>query len=413
MRYYYFIIFFSTLSNITVGQDVKKVSRQKATELVKNILTTNRIIEGHSDFYHRYYTCSSCPRDIGDYPLDKLGNGNTNIPLYRKGSIGGQLYNVYGKDRDMLNLLGAFDLMWRYENSYPNDIQIIGTASELRAAIKANKIGLVPILEGAVLLQNNMSLLRMYYQLGLRSVTFAYKTNDLADGSDDQPKHNGVSEFGREMIREMNRLGIIIDISHVSAKSMSDVLEETESPVIFSHSNAYQLCKVNRNVPDSILFKLKENKGIIMINFVPYYVSQRFSDWMRLAEKSWTEKVHETRDTVAADKYYNEVWLKQNPQPTVTVSEIADHFDYIKGLIGVDYIGIGSDLGAYYEFTIKDMDNVGCFPELLVELTMRGWTASELKKISSENFLRVFESVENNAKEIKKKREPSTLKKSK
>jgi membrane dipeptidase len=304
MRYYYFTIFFITLSNISIGQYVKKVSRQKATDLVSNFLTTNRIIDGHSDFYHRYYTCSSCPRDINDYPLDKLENGNTNIPLYRKGGIGGQLYNVYGKDRDMLNMLGAFDLMHRYQYHYPNDIQIVGTASQMRSAIKTNKIGLVPILEGAVLLQNNMGLLRMYYQLGLRSVTFAYKTNDLADGSDDQPKHDGVSEFGREMIREMNRLGIIIDISHVSAKSMSDVLEETESPVIFSHSNAYQLCKANRNVPDSILLKLKENKGIIMINFVPYYVSQKFSDWMRLAEKSWTEKVRETRDTVAADKYY-------------------------------------------------------------------------------------------------------------
>lgn len=401
VRHFLLLIVLAGLCDQSFGQNPTPIPREEAVKQVTAFLADNKIIDGHSDFYHHYYTCETCPRDLIDYPLNRIENGNTNIPLYRKGGVGGQLYNVYGKDRDIQHLLGAFDLMHRYPDAYPDDIQIVGTAAEMRSALERHKIGILPMLEGAVLLHNDPSLLRMFYRLGLRSVTFAYNTNDLADGSDDAPRHNGVSALGREMIREMNRLGIIIDISHVSAKTMSDVLEASEAPVIFSHSNAYALCRTARNVPDSILLKLRENKGIIMLNFLPFHISQQFSDWMQAAERSWTEKVHETNDTVAADKFYSEVWLKQHPQPAVTVADIADHFDYVKNQIGVDYIGIGSDLGAQYEFTIAAMDNAGCFPELLVELTMRGWTADELRKISSANFLRVFEAVEHHAKQIK------------
>lgn len=389
---------FFLLANRCVAQAKNQIRYQRtekvAGEIVNKFLQTNQIIDGHNDFYHSYYDCSTCQGKIIDFPLDSINRGNTNIPLFRKGGVAGQLYNIYGKDRKTENLLMAFDLMYQMAETYPNDITIASKPSDLRHAIRNKKIALLPILEGAVLLQDNKSLLRTYYKLGLRSVTFAYKTNNLADGSDDVAKHNGVSTLGKEMIAEMNRLGIIIDMSHVSANAMRDILRNTKAPVIFSHSNAYSLCKVNRNVPDDVLRELKNNKGIIMINFIPFYISQEHADWIAKAENNWKIKVNELKDTAAADKYYNEIWLKQNPEPIVSVADVANHFDYIKNLIGVDCIGIGSDLGDKYEFTIKGMTDVSCFRSLLIELVRRGWTETELKKISSENFLRVFEEVD-------------------
>jgi len=389
--------------NYCVAQKTNQIKYQRtekvATEIVNKFLKTTQIIDGHNDFYHSFFDCTTCHGKITDFPLDSINSGNTNIPLYRKGSVAGQLYNIYGKDRKTENLLKAFDLMYQIAETYPRDFTIAGTAADLRAASRYKKIALLPILEGAVLLQDNVSLLRTYYKLGLRSVTFAYKTNNLADGSDDTARHNGISLLGKDMIAEMNSLGIIIDMSHVSANAMRDILKNTKAPVIFSHSNAYSLCKVNRNAPDDVLLDLKKNKGIIMINFIPFYISQEHADWLTKAENDWKMKVNELKDTTAADKYYTGIWLKQNPEPTVSVADVANHFDYIKNLIGVDYIGIGSDLGDKYEFTIKGMTDVSCFPSLLIELARRGWTEKELIKITSENFLRVFEDVDKKKKQ--------------
>lgn len=393
------------LNNFSFAQEGNKVeyklTKKIAEEVIGKFLKTYKIIDGHNDFYHNYFDCSSCKGDIEDFQLDTIDSGTTNIPLFRKGGVAGQLYNIYGKDRKAENLLKAFDLMYLIAKTYPKDITIAATAADLRIAIHSNKIALLPILEGAVLLQDSKSLLRMYYKLGLRSVTFAYKTNNLADGSDDTVRHNGISSLGIDMIGEMNRLGVIIDMSHISANAMRDILKTTKAPVIFSHSNAYSLCKVNRNVPDDVLLELKNNKGIIMLNFIPFYISQQHADWINKAENDWKMKVNELKDTAAADKYYSDVWLKQNPEPAVSVIDVANHFDYIKKLIGVDYIGIGSDLGDRYEFTIKGMNDVSSFPTLLIELARRGWTETELKKITSENFLRVFEDVEKRSSEIK------------
>lgn len=398
MKRYNFLLF---LILMTFGLNAVSQSKGKpvrtaaeARQLVTNLLRTHPVIDGHNDFYHNFYDCKGCTGAITDFPMDSVNRGNTNIPLYRKGSVAGQLYNVYGKDRKTENLLKAFDLLHQLPKKYPKDFMIAASAADFRKAAATNKIALLPILEGAVLLQDSKELLRMYYKLGLRSVTFAYRTNNLADGSDDTPKHNGISPLGASMIAEMNDLGILIDLSHISADAMRGILKTTRAPVIFSHSNAYSFCKVNRNVPDDVLDGLKRNNGIIMINFVPQYLSQQHADWIANAENSWRAKLEELKDTVQADKYYNEVWLPQHPQPVVTVTDVANHFDYIKSRIGVDHIGIGSDLGDFYEFTTKGMTDVSCFPALLTELAIRGWSEADLKKIARDNFLRVFSEVE-------------------
>ena len=210
----------------------------------------------------------------------------------------------------------------------------------------------------------------------------------------------------------MNRLGILIDMSHISAKAMSDILDITKAPVIFSHSNVRALCDVNRNVPDDILIRLKQNNGIIMLTPVPYFTRDEHNRWLNnrdsMGEALYARFKQNPNDSLALDKI-NEQWQLDNPEPVVTIADLANHFDYVKKLIGVDYIGIAGDYDGI-EFFIKGMEDIASFPGLLAELARRGWTEKELLQITSENFLRVFAEVEHKATELQKELKPSLIK---
>ncbi len=384
------------------------LSQSAAERIVKKVLRSSPVIDGHNDLFVHFVGCQDCPKDLADYPIDVKTKGQTDIPRWRKGGVGGQLLSVDGASEEpkVEKYLEAWDLLFRLQNAYPLDLEIVGTAKDTRRVMRAGKIALIPSLEGAVILGNNPALLRNYYRLGLRSVTFAYETNDLADGSDDEPKHNGISSFGKEMVKEMNRLGIMIDMSHISAKAMHDILDVSQAPVIFSHSNARAICQVNRNVPDDVLNKLKSNRGIIMLTFVPYFTTNEFSKWMKTGDDFYYDLKKKYPDDKAKVNAGIKKWETDNPAPMVTVSDIADHFDYVKKLIGVDYIGMGGDYDGI-AFTITGMEDVSSYPKLLIELARRGWTEKELKKITGENFLRVFEEVEKKSLTLQKQYPPS------
>ncbi len=378
------------------------ITEIKAKEIVARVLKQSPVIDGHNDLFAWYFGCNykklpKCPQDIKDYPLDTVTKGQTDIPRWRKGAVGGVQLNVFSDS--LKGFIDAYDQLYKLEKTYSKDLKIVGTASEMRKAMQAGKIALLPMLEGSVRLENKLSLLRMFYKLGLRCVTFTYYTSDLADGSDDKPKHNGISLIGKEMVQEMNRLGVIIDMSHISAKSMSDILDITKAPVIFSHSNARALCDVNRNVPDKILKRLKENGGLIMIDMVAEHSSNAFVKWMSAGDSVF----YNTKEKYPGDKKkLKEVmdeWEKNYPKPAVTVADVADHFDYIKKLIGVDHIGISGDYDGM-DYPITGLEDVSCFPKLLIELAGRGWTETELGKITAENYLRVFEAVEKKATQL-------------
>lgn len=368
----------------------------QAKELVKRVLKTSPIVDGHNDLFAWYYGCEykklpKCPQDIADYPLDKIQKGHTDIPRWRKGGVGGVQLNVYADS--LANFLGAYDLLYRIEKRYAADLKVVSSSTEMRNALRSGKIAILPMLEGSDRIENKPSLLRTFYKLGLRCMTLTYTTSEIADGSDDKPIHNGISALGREIVKEMNSLGMIIDLSHISAKAMSDVLDVTSAPVIFSHSNARAVCDVNRNVPDEILLRLKKNGGLIMIDMAPEHTSNRFVKWMVEGDELWAA----TKQKFPGDKLrLDDVmtsWEKANPRPPVTVGEVADHFDYVKRLIGVDHIGISGDFDGI-EWTAVGLEDVSTFPNLLTELARRGWTESELRKITSENYLRVFAGVE-------------------
>lgn len=397
-------ILYWLLINVCQGhaQSIKykqNVSKEKADEIVKKVLKLSPVIDGHNDLFIRYFDCKTCPIDLHEYRIDTIAKGHTDIPKMRKGGVGAVLMNVFGRDTSLYSYHKGWDLLYRMENLYRADLKIVGTSSEMRSAIRDGKIAFLPILEGSVRLKNDPALLRTYYKLGLRSVTFAYKTNGLADGSDDTARHNGISAAGREMVKEMNRLGVLIDMSHISAKAMNDILDITKSPVIFSHSNARALCDVNRNVPDDVLVRLKQNNGIIMLTFVPYFVKKEHKSWLDYGDAVYDKAIADYPNNRAKLDSIMEKWEKENIEPVVTVADMADHFDHIKTLIGVNYIGIAGDFDGI-SFTIKGLENMSTFPNLLTELARRGWTETELKKITGENFLRVFEAVEKKARRL-------------
>lgn len=396
---FFFLSNFLPVLKINAQTALKKsypVGENKARRIVDKVLASSPVIDGHNDLFIWYYGCrykplQGCPQDIADYPINILQVGHTDIPRWRKGGVGGVQLNVFADS--LSSFLDAYDLLYRMEKEYSNDLKIVGSSAETKQAIKEGKIAIIPSLEGAIRLENKFSYLRTFYKLGLRSVTFTYHTSDLADGSDDKPLHDGISSIGARMVKEMNELGIIIDISHASSETMSDILRVSKAPVIFSHSNVRALCNVKRNVPDSILHGLKSNGGIIMIDLVPEHTSEKFAAWMKEGDSLYYSIKERYPNDAKLLNNSMEKWEKENPQPEVTVRDVADHFDYVKEKIGVDYIGIGGDFDGI-TFTIKGLEDVSCFPALLVELAKRGWTESELMKITGENYLRVFEKVE-------------------
>jgi len=388
------------------------IPEKEARVIVDRVIKSAPVIDGHNDLLVHYFDCKNCPKDLADYHIEITATGQTDIPRLRQGGVGGVLLNIFGRERNLDSYLQAWDLLYRMQEKYANDLRLVGTATEMKAAMREGKIAILPSLEGATRLGSTMYLLRAYYKLGLRSVTFAYQTNQLADGSDDLPRHDGISELGKEMVKEMNRLGIIIDMSHISAKAMHDLLDLSKAPVIFSHSNVRALCNVNRNVPDDVLIRLKQNHGIIMLSPVPYFTRIEHMKWLdkrdSLGNVLLKRFQDNPNDSTELDILFTK-WEEENPQPAVTIPDLANHFDYVKKLIGVEYIGMAGDYDGMNSF-IKDMEDVRSYPKLLIELARRGWTEKELRKITSENFLRVFSQVEQKAIQLQKVFEPSLYK---
>jgi membrane dipeptidase len=399
----FFIAISLILLTLTSFTQVKyPVNETKAKQIVASVLKTSPIIDGHSDLFAWYFGCvykklPKCPQGIEDYPIDTITKGQTDIPRWRKGGVGGVLLNSFEPDSFTAHILN--DFLHQLEKVYAKDLEVVTTASAMRRTMKSGKIALLPMMEGSERLHGDLQQLDSLYKFDLRCMTFTYVTGPFADGCDDIPTNNGISVLGREMVRKMNKLGMIIDMSHISSKAMSDILNVTAAPVIFSHSNARKLSDVNRNVPDSILFRLKANGGLIMIDMVAEHTTTVFGKWTEEGDSVYFT----TRKNFPGDKTTLKLimkeWEEKNPMPVVTVSDVANHFDYIKKIIGVDHIGISGDYDGM-DYPIPGLEDVSCFPKVLIELASRGWTEKELKKITGENFLRVFEEVEKKAQQL-------------
>ena len=375
-------------------------------ELANKVLSSVPLLDGHNDLLLHYYYYKDLKGDLDKYDIATRTSGHTDIPRLREGKVGAQFFTVFSMDKNNVTktLMKTIDCFYRIKDRYKDDFMFAKTADDIMTSFKSGKIAMLMNIEGGEEIENSLPLLRLYYELGVRYMTLTWNnTHDWADAGLDTAKHNGLSDFGKEVVKEMNRLGMLVDISHVSDKVMLDVFETSESPVIYSHSNARKFASTKRNVTDDILLKLKENNGIIMLSFVAFFVTQDYADWFDNYETVYNSLQKENKET-AKEKI--EEWKKMNPAPTVTISDLADHFDHIKNLIGVEHIGIGSDFDGFSN-TIENLDDCSKFPNLFAELARRGWTESELKKIAGENFLRVFRDAEKVSGRLRLQLQPS------
>jgi membrane dipeptidase len=321
--------------------------------------------------------------------------------------IGAQFWSVYtpGEYRDSGYArvqLEQIDIARRFIAKYPDRLALALSANDIRRDFKQGKIGSLLGLEGGHAIENSLGALRAYYDLGVRYMTLTHNvTLDWADAALDSAKHKGLTPFGDSVVREMNRLGMLVDLSHVSPGTMSAALNVSQAPVIFSHSGARALVDVPRNVPDSILRRVTTNGGIVMVPFVTGFVSPAvllYDQSTRPVMKDLQAKYG--NDTAGITREINQ-WRAAHPEPRATLSQVADQIEYVRKVAGVDHVGIGSDFDGITE-VVQGLEDVSTFPALFAELARRGWSDNDLRKLAGENFLRVFAQAEAVSKRIQR-----------
>jgi membrane dipeptidase len=246
----------------------------------------------------------------------------------------------------------------------------------------------------------------MFYDLGVRYMTLTHNTTlSWADAASDESRHQGLSAFGEDVVREMNRLGMLVDLSHVAPETMRDALRVSEAPVIFSHSSARALLDHVRNVPDDVLRLLPANGGVVMVTFVPGFVSDSVFQWERRLSAQSAQLRSELTDREQV-RQRMQAWLQANPQPYASISDVADHIDHVRKIAGIDHIGIGSDFDGI-DRGPRGLESVADFPRLFAELLRRGYSEADLKKISGQNLLRVMRAAEGTARRLQASRPPA------
>jgi membrane dipeptidase len=396
-------------SGATVGAQT-----DPALERARRILRAVPLIDGHNDLAWEIRNSKTAPMDVAAYDLRTRTPGHTDLERLRAGQVGAQFWSIYVpgelelKDSGYARIqLEQFDIARRTIARYPDRLRLALTADDIEREFKRGRIASLLGMEGGHVIENSLGALRSYYQLGARYLTLTHNvTLDWADAAADTARHGGLTGFGREVVREMNRLGMLVDLSHVSPATMSDALDVTEAPVIFSHSSARALTEHVRNVPDSILRRLPKNGGVVMVTFVPQFVSQVVADWEKLAEPEATRLKAAVTDSVERRRLTEE-WLAAHPRPEATLAQVADHIEHVRRVAGVDHVGIGSDFDGITHVVVG-LEDVSTFPRLFAELIRRGWSDDDLKKLAGRNLLRALRGVEATAARLQRERQPST-----
>jgi membrane dipeptidase len=349
--------------------------------------------------------------DVEGYDIAVRARFDTDLPRLRDGKVGVQFWSVYvpsglPKFDAMRDQLEQIDIARRLIAKYPADLGFATSVAEIERERAAGRIASLLGIEGAHSIGNSLGALRAYYDLGVRYATLThFHGNDWADAATDSTRHDGLTRFGEEVVREMNRLGMLVDISHVSPAAMSDALNVTEAPVIFSHSSARALTDHVRNVPDSILQRLPANGGVVMVAFVPQFVSEPARQWGAdlfplIAQASTDSQMQ---------RLTKEYEAQRGAPPRATLSDVADHIDHIAKVAGHDHVGIGADYyGAELDADlVQGLEDVSKYPLLFAELIRRGWSDENVRKLASGNLLRAFARAEEVSAGLRKSRPPS------
>ena len=392
----------------------KRPTAAQALAHANALLASTPLVDGHNDLPWAIREDKRAPMDVDAYDLRKHTPHQTDIARMKAGHVGGQFWSVYipGEIRDSGYArvqLEQIDIARRMIAKYPDVLTPAYTAADVRAAFKAGKIGSLIGMEGGHAIENSLGSLRAYYALGVRYMTLTHNvTLDWADAALDSAKHGGLTPFGKDVVREMNRLGMLVDLAHVSPGVMSNALDVTEAPVIFSHSAARALVDHRRNVPDSILRRLPKNGGVVMVPFVPGFVSPALHAHSVLRSAVAADARRRLGADTAAVSRELSAWGKTHPAPHATLKDVADQIDYIRKVAGVDHIGIGSDFDGVDDDLPDGLQDQAAFPALFAELIMRGWSDRDLKKLAGENVLRALGTAEQVAKRLQKSRAART-----
>jgi membrane dipeptidase len=377
----------------------------KLTEEALRIHRDALVIDGHNDLPWQF-------REKKDLSFNKIDisrpqkNLHTDIPRLRQGGLGAQFWSAYvpaESRRDgtaVRQTLEQIDVIHRMVRAYPDTFEMAYSADDIVRIHKKGKIASLIGIEGGHSIDNSFGVLRMLYALGARYMTLTHSDNlSWADSATDKPEHHGLTDFGEQVVREMNRLGMLVDISHVSAETMRHALRVTRAPVIASHSSAYALAQHPRNVPDEVLRLVAQNGGVIMVNFFPGFVVPEAA---RIMQRMF-EASRELRARYPKDEDFHlalKEWLREHPFPTGTIHNVVDHIDHIVRVAGVDHVGLGSDFDGINAVP-KQLEDVSCYPYLTQELLNRGYTEKDIKKILGGNLLRAFRKAEQVARSVK------------
>ena len=386
---------------------------------VDRVLAATPLIDGHNDLPWEIRDRFKSDLDAVDLASDTAHLAPvpkdsaplmTDIPRLREGRVGGQFWSVWipgsvqGYQAVQMTL-EQIDLVKRLCARYPGDLKMAYTAAEVRAVHKSHRVACLIGIEGGHQINNSLAVLRQMYEAGARYMTLTHTSNtDWADSATAAPVHHGLTPFGESVVREMNRVGMLVDLSHVSPETMRAVLALSEAPVIFSHSSARAIVDHPRNVPDDVLRDVAAKGGVVMVNFAPGYVSDERNRWDadQAAEQTRFNSppfvglyIGQPERAAAALAE----WEHAHPRPSATLAQVADHIDYIRKIAGVDHVGLGSDFDGI-EDTPTGLEGVNRYPQLLTELMRRGWSDAEIAKVAGDNVLRVLAAAERTAQRL-------------
>ncbi len=384
--------------------------RGRFLEQARQILREVPLIDGHNDLPWELRTQFGFSLDSAHLDTGQPGL-MTDIPRLRSGMVGGQFWSTYtptafaGKGAARAGM-EQIDVVHRLVAQYPGTFALALTADDVERIHREGKIASLIGLEGGHMIENSLGVLREFYRLGVRYMTLTHSNNtDWADAATDSMVHRGLTPFGEEVVREMNRLGMLVDLSHVSDSTMWDVLRVTQAPVVFSHSSARHFVPHPRNVPDDVLKAVAANGGVVMVNYYPVFIYRPSYDAAQAREAYVEGLLARGLDSAAVTDSLR-AWGARNPMPRPDLGVVADHIDYIRSVAGVDHVGIGSDLDGI-SVTPVGLEDVSTYPALIAELLRRGWSPEDVKQVAGLNVLRVMRQVEAVAARLQQERGPS------
>jgi len=377
----------------------------------RELLSRHPLVDGHNDLPWSIRTRFG--HDLGRLNLAApVAGTHTDLPRLRRGGVGGQFWSVYVPgtlrgDAAVATTLEQVDLVHRMVRCHPDDLELALSAEDVEAAFSRGRIASLLGAEGGHSIANSMGVLRMLHGLGVRYLTLTHNVNvPWADSATDVPATGGLSAFGREVVQEMHRLGMLVDLSHVAATTARDVLGIAEAPVIFSHSGARAVCDHPRNVPDDLLRRLAVNGGVCMVTFVPDFVSPQCRAWTlgleaEMARRGLDRRDSDVRAMVSAQ------YAADHPRPRATLAQVADHVEHVRTVAGIDHVGIGGDFDGTDEVP-DGLHDVACYPALIAELLARGWSRDECVQATGGNVLRALREAEAVSRSLSARRTPST-----